>query len=606
MVTNLRLATRLTNPLFADTQPIGWDELHHQFVTEKRWLRRCAAWYCAAKRQQASTVLLHLHDTIEASAALMGLWAAHVHVLWPGVAQAQWIDCAKRFASDVMLAGDFLDLAYPQDKILTVSDHCHKRVVWPSFTLQRPLLYLWTSGSTGKAKCVPKTLTQLFYEARALDTLFLQYCPDLVQVKPIVWSSVTHQHMYGLTFRLLWPLLGNGLLTRTRQHYPESFVRNVQKAPRPPLFITTPTHIERFDDTRLYQQVSCYFIVSSTAPLSTSGVLKCEKALGITPMEILGSTESGILAHRQRKVIDNTVSDALCHPTPMMRLSLSRQNAPYKIGQEGVMMARSLQLNPPQTLLSDRIRVRDVDHRGEITAFDLLGRNDTIVKIEGNRVSCTALSQEIRSIQEAQHNLFDAVWVYLPRGEKRLHAVCVLTEKGQEIFLQEGKNALRQRIQKTLTDKVPAVAIPRFLRFVSFTPMNPQGKTPQRLLHRLFDARRPEWLLTKRRETPQTQRYQWTMTLQPHLRWFAGHFPEVAILPGVATLELVRIAYGEVLGHEVPIAGFRHLKFKKIVRPGMKLILDMEVQGKKATFTWSICPTDGAPTVSAQGQLLLA
>ena len=605
-LSSLRLSERLTHHNRPDQKAVAWDEIEQRFVTEKEWRRRVAAWFQAACTQNVRSVLFYSDDTIEASAALMGLWAAGVRVFWPGSAQAHVITLTQNEDPEVFLAGDFVPFATLKDRCLIVSKHAKEPEKWPRFSLTRPQLYLWTSGSTGTPKIITKTLTQLFAEVRALDQLYLSYCPNLYEVNPIVWASVTHQHMYGLAFRLLWPLLGHGLLTRSRQHYPESFVAHTKAAPGSALIITTPTHIERFDDTRLLQSVPSYFVVSSTAPLSADGVQKCYRAFARTPMEILGSTESGILAHRMRSIERGSVVDAPCYPTPGMTLTLADKNAPYQRGDIGLMCATSAQLAPQTRPMNDRIRITSVDNEGRIKSFDFLGRNDTILKIEGTRISASALEKRVLAIQEHGQPLFTFVSILLPKGATRVHLVGVLSKLGQDWLLDHGKAALRRRILRHLQDKFPRVALPRFLRFVSTRPQNPQGKTPQRLLVRLFDPRRPEWLLTERVETEKRQHYQWKMTLQPQLRWFEGHFPALAILPGVASLELVRMAYSEILGREATLMGFRHLKFKKIVRPHMTMQLDLTVQADKATFTWSICQPDGSTRISAQGQLSFA
>jgi uncharacterized membrane protein len=64
-----------------------------------------------------------------------------------------------------------------------------------------PAVELCTSGSTGNRKTVSKTLTQLEAEIEALEH---QFGASLGSAR--VLGTVSFQHIYGLLFRVLWPL----------------------------------------------------------------------------------------------------------------------------------------------------------------------------------------------------------------------------------------------------------------------------------------------------------------------------------------------------------------------------------------------------------------
>jgi 3-hydroxyacyl-[acyl-carrier-protein] dehydratase len=49
--------------------------------------------------------------------------------------------------------------------------------------------------------------------------------------------------------------------------------------------------------------------------------------------------------------------------------------------------------------------------------------------------------------------------------------------------------------------------------------------------------------------------------------WFDGHFPEIAILPGVAQLAIVVRLLGEALGKKVRIRGANRVRFKQAIMP---------------------------------------
>ena len=62
-------------------------------------------------------------------------------------------------------------------------------------------LVIYTSGSTGVAQAIPKNLSQMSAEIATLETQF----GDVIDDADIV-ATVSHQHIYGLLFNVLWPL----------------------------------------------------------------------------------------------------------------------------------------------------------------------------------------------------------------------------------------------------------------------------------------------------------------------------------------------------------------------------------------------------------------
>ncbi len=66
--------------------------------------------------------------------------------------------------------------------------------------LNHAQIYFYTSGSTGQPKKIPRSLRQLLNEVQGLDASF--QLPE----QAIAIATVSHQHIYGLLFKLLWPL----------------------------------------------------------------------------------------------------------------------------------------------------------------------------------------------------------------------------------------------------------------------------------------------------------------------------------------------------------------------------------------------------------------
>ena len=74
----------------------------------------------------------------------------------------------------------------------------------PVWRLDRdaPFAEFETSGTTGEGRWIPKALRHLEDEVEALEAAFGARLPDGTRV----FATVSHQHIYGLLFRVLWPL----------------------------------------------------------------------------------------------------------------------------------------------------------------------------------------------------------------------------------------------------------------------------------------------------------------------------------------------------------------------------------------------------------------
>lgn len=71
-------------------------------------------------------------------------------------------------------------------------------------------------------------------------------------------------------------------------------------------------------------------------------------------------------------------------------------------------------------------------------------------------------------------------------------------------------------------------------------------------------------------------------------RWFSGHFPDNPILPGIAQLKLVIDLITKTRTDGVCIAGLSRVKFRKIVRPGEQLDIQVIPDTTDNHYTFKI------------------
>src|SRR5262249_57841827 len=100
-------------------------------------------------------------------------------------------------------------------------------------------LVLFTSGSTGAPQAIPKKLFQLFREVATLEAQFGQ----LLGGSEII-ATVSHQHIYGLLFNVLWPLTAGRAIQAREYYFPPELI--AAPPARPPPSVSYPAHLNGF------------------------------------------------------------------------------------------------------------------------------------------------------------------------------------------------------------------------------------------------------------------------------------------------------------------------------------------------------------------------
>ncbi|MDI6933615.1 AMP-binding protein [Serratia sp. Se-PFBMAAmG] len=546
----------LLRPLDAPRQVTQAPELDHARLCQQ------ALQLAGGLRQRGvSRLAVHLDDAAQLAVALLGAWRAGVQVLLPADLQPA---TRERWNAEV----DLWLSDQPGD--LMPSDLPGPALPAGDLDLEQCRISLCTSGSSGEPKRIDKQLRQLANEVTALERLWGSTLGDAWII-----GSVATQHIYGLLFRVLWPLCAGRGFERRQLPFPEDLQRASREHPSF-AWVASPALLKRMGDNLDWpalRQVRKVF--SSGGELPALAAERLQQCLGQWPTEILGSSETGGIAWRQ--------GEALWQPFADVRLSQD---------EYGALRIASSYLPAGHVEQS-----ADAAEFAENGRFRLLGRLDRIVKLEEKRISLPMLERALCShpwVAEARLGMIE-------EGRAYLGAVLVPTPAGLHALRNQGRRALVEALRTHLAGHCETLALPRRWRLLRQLPLNTQGKLPQATLQRLLLAQRdmaPE-VLERRREAEELHL---RLAVPLDLACFPGHFPQTPVLPGVVQIDWAIALASDLLQVERRFAGMEVLKFQQLVRPGDELALTLRLDHERGKLYFAFTCA-GQPCSS--GRILL-
>ncbi len=320
-------------------------------------------------------------------------------------------------------------------------------------------LILFTSGSTGQPTKFCRTIRNIEAELDVLESVF---GPTIGDAR--IYSTVSHRHVYGLLFRLLWPLVTKRAFASYSFEYPENLLTDVS---RDGALVTSPALLKRIGHLEDSDAAAWRIVFSSGGLLPDHAAEDAARLLGCCPVEVLGSTETSGVAWRKQE--DRGAAE-VWHTLPEVRI---RQD------DEGF-----LEVSSPFMGLSNWHRMGDKVRLESNRSFELLGRGDHIVKIEEKRVSLAEVEQCAISLPMVT----DAAAAALEDGARQyVGLVLQLSDAGKTDLEKLGRRDTGQKIKQSLSGRLDPVAVPKKLRYVDEIPVNPQGKRQAAVIRELFD-----------------------------------------------------------------------------------------------------------------------
>jgi acyl-coenzyme A synthetase/AMP-(fatty) acid ligase len=325
--------------------------------------------------------------------------------------------------------------------------------------IERSRITFFTSGSTGDMKQVPKTLAHFEREAEAIEAAW-----GARLGAPRIFGTVTHQHVFGMTFRLMWPIL-TGRAFESEFH--AAWEPLLEKLTGHSVIVSSPAQLTRMAALPpMAADRRPAMVITAGAPLPEAAAAEAEGIFGCRPKEVFGSTEAGVIGWR-----DDVGSQVTWRPFPGVEIAA---------GTDGVLLLRSRHASEDGGAQADRITLSG-DGR-----FRLEGRIDRIVKVEGKRVSLDRMERAIIALPW----IAEATVVSLVENRLYLGAVARLTPPGIEEIERLGKFRFERMLRRELADAEDAAVLPRRWRFVEELPVDGMGKRRIADLRKLFDESR--------------------------------------------------------------------------------------------------------------------
>lgn len=506
----------------------------HEYLAEN-WTQQAFAAQTFAlahhwQQRRISAVALYCEDAGYFASALFAAWQAQAEVYllpdntehnlaWAKQQQAYYLD-------DAIYERDISQMLVPSHPVhFTLSEHSR--------------LLLKTSGSSGEAKIISKTLAQMQTEAEYLSALF-------PSDKPLaVCGSVSVQHLYGLTFRIFLALRNHWTIVRQQHRYPESLLAYATK--HDCIWISSPALLNR-----LSQQIpadfnghNIHYIVSAGGMLPETTAQNLAQRFGFYPIDVYGSSETGVIATRQ----------GTTHWQLLPAVSIT----PHTDGID------------VQSPWSDgkQHSADQVDIQGN--TLILHGRQDRIIKLEDKRVSLNQLEQSL-----LQHEWINDVHCCLHPQHNRLAAWLGLSADGIEQLRNKGRKYLIQQLKSHLRNQFEALALPRYWRFTTELPRNTQSKIAQHDVQQAFLQvhTTPNWQMIQ--ADHENHQYTFAAHIPLDLCYFAGHFAEFPLVPGVIEIQWAREVAAQFAWGQSAITHLENLKYQHFIRPNDHIVLQLQ------------------------------
>ena len=495
--------------------------------------------------------------------------------------------------------------------------------------------YIKTSGSTGEAKNIEKSLRDMVLEAEFLVERFGLRASDRFL------SGVSHQNMFGLTFSIFVPLLCGSRTQKGGLNYPEIILAADLAGA---VLISSPTVLgalcEHADAANI---ASLNTIFSAGAPLSPAIRDNLRALSNARIVDIYGSSETGVIACNEgaglkkfapvsvqiRTDIDSSATKREDKPFDPAASSCSensaaeskkrcadRQNADGQDAnrsgeqtskfnadvsdktaddQENSSTPNSATKHDDkftqESGLCDKFTTKQPacksSQTGEFTIsspwcerfesrdFGYVRADEITLLGRGDRtvkINENRVSLDLLEAKLRSHDFIGECRIDLHPQRDRAVALIKLSDRGEQAFRADGKKGVTDELKTFLKPEFGAIL--RYFKIASKLPFNEQGKL----------SKKDFLSALQRYEVPvfeQSAENEFRAKVRASDFYFDGHFARFPLVPAFMQLRFVLICAKD-LGYELDgTQKIENLKFKNFIRPGDEISIKItEASGK--------------------------
>jgi 3-hydroxymyristoyl/3-hydroxydecanoyl-(acyl carrier protein) dehydratase len=528
-------------------------------LTKANISEKVAIWQSILPLSAGQKWAVYHSNAIEFFSILLALWQSDCTACVPGDNCIATVARLKQSVSGFV--GEFEHVSTEYKSNDQVVRHSFS---WVEIERNFPAIEVYTSGSTGEPKPIQKTMAQIDDELHCIETLWP------LSNHSVVLSTVTHQHLFGLTFRLFWSLAKGRLLFAKHSAFSED-IYHLASQYNQFILISTPAHLKRLNHQLDWPhlQGKCEATISSAAPLQYEDSQNAAKLLHAPILEIYGSSETGALAWRNQTKIEAD------YWTLLPNITLDETDKGFMV--KGPHIAAEYQT------LSDNIDYLSAN------CFQLHGRTDRIVKVEGKRLS----------LSKMEKCLEQSTWITVARAlvvtkkREEVAIVAELNDKGRTLVQQHSQKWLVTQLKELLKASFELVLLPRRWRFVSTLPYNQQGKLPMESLQALFEMAEVKWPHVLERTNTAEKTWQLNLYIPKELIYFDGHFEGNPILPGIAQTHWAQYYGRELFAFDGRFNRLEAVKFQSVIFPDSEVTLELEYDPFKGKLTFQYVSKKG-------------
>ena len=413
---------------------------------------------------------------------------------------------------------------------------------WEPFDISKVRASLFTSGTTGAPKEIAKTGAQFENEANALAKRFGKNFAGRN-----FYTTVNHHHIYGMAFGIFVPISAGLPIRRSRFEFPEEIERISRE---PSVIVSSPAFLKRLvssSQKRIPFKTKPFWLsAGGVLPEDVSGCVETLSGNGV--QEIYGCTEAGAIATRRIR------EGASWFPIFPNRVSLA-ENGCLKI-QSSYTDTCGFVTGDLGTLHADG-------------SFELLGRADSIVKIEEKRISLFEVENRLR-----QTGVVRDVQVVPMSGKRQyLAAAIVLNDEGIAKFQGIPKRNVNEFFKERLSGFLENTVLPKKWRYLEELPQDAMGKIRTRDIQALFEIpESPNFKILKYRL--EENRMQVKIVVPETSDYYDGHFPEFKLLPAVVQIDLVLRLFRGLAGKTLVFKRISRAKFMGPIIPEIPVTIE--------------------------------